>query len=188
MIPTANPNVPNTFECHADSVIVYMASLLFAEEFLQNPQKAYNRILISDVNAGANVALGDAIQFMKTMNNNFPFVVYNVGEPVRSSYGTTAPVAVYQLLYVPELDCYVRAYPVEVPIQMIAFFTDSLDHRVAYTKLGSEESALIRLYTPVMCGEKHEAILPFDKSISSILAGGGGGVCGCSMTGACVGS
>lgn len=159
--PNNNYHLPNTVECHIDTLVVYMASLLFKQEFIVDPQKAYNRILISDVNAGSNVGLGDAVQFMKKMNDHFPFAVYNVGEPTRADWGNTAPVAVYQLLYVPELDAYVRAYPMTIETQWIAFFTDSLDHRRAYTLLGSEDSALIRLFTPAKWGDR-EVTLPMD--------------------------
>lgn len=156
-----NRNLPDVVQCHVDSLVVYMASILFPQEFLNNPQAAYNRVLISDVNAGTNVSLGDAIEYFRQMNDNLPFVAYNVGDPQPSSWGNIAPVSTAGLLYCEELNAYIRAYPMELELDFVAFFGDALDQRRAYTILGSESSAITRLFTPVLFDDI-EVKLPID--------------------------
>lgn len=144
-----NSKFPSVVEYHIDNILLYISSLIFYKDFVIDPQKAYNRILISDVNAGANVSIGDAIQFMKSMNGQFPFAVYNITDWKESEYGKSAPVTNYQLLYVPEIDSYVRAYPMEVETMWIVFYTDANDYRLALTMLGGENSTLGRLFTKI---------------------------------------
>lgn len=156
-----NRNIPNTIECHMSNIIVYIASMLFTKDFLIDPQKAYDKILISDVNAGADIVVGDAIQFMKTMNNYLPFAAYNIGEPILSDYGNNTSIANEKFFYEPDIDSYVRAYPVTLEIQWLIFYATALDHRRAYSLLGSAASSLTRLFTPVMFGNK-QVSLPID--------------------------
>lgn len=156
-----NRNLPDIIQCHVDSIIVYLAATLFTKEFIQDPQKAYNRILISDVNAGSNVSIGDAIEFMNSMHDLYPFVVYNVGDSVPSQWGNIAPVALIEQIFIPELNAYMRAFPMEIELDFVAFFNDSLDYRRAYTILGGEDAVPPRLYTPALFDDK-EVFLPID--------------------------
>jgi len=145
-----NKNIPNVVESHVESLIIYVSAILFPTEFIQDPQKAYNRILVSDVNAGSNVNLGDAIEWFRSMSDYFPFVAYApLGFQLPNDYGNIASTAI-GLIYIEELNAYVRAYPTTLEVQFVAFFSDSLDHRRAMTLLGAESSKLTRLYTPML--------------------------------------
>lgn len=144
-----NRNLPDIVQCHLENLIYYIAVMLFKQEFIENPQKAANRILISDVNAGSDISLGDAMEYFKTQFDYLPFVVYNPGMslPPRD-YGKSSSHTL-ALQYVEELNCYLRAYPMELEVQFVAFFNDALDHRRAIQLLGGEEAVLTRLKTPM---------------------------------------
>jgi len=160
--PSPNRNYPDLVQSHVDTIIVYVASILFPNEFITDPKKAYNRILISDVNAGTNISLGDAVQYFKTMNDHFPFVAYNVGDPAPADdYGFPSAHTVNGILYSPELDAYVRTFPMKLELQFIAFYADSLDANKAMTILAADSVALSRLYTPALLDDI-EVTLPID--------------------------
>lgn len=154
-----NRNLPDIVQCHVENLIYYIAVLFFKQEFIEDPQKAANRILISDVNAGSDISLGDAMEYFRTMFDYLPFVVYNPGMslPPRD-YGKSASHTL-SLQYIEELNSYIRAFPMELEVQFVAFFNDALDHRRAIQLLSGDEAVLTRLLTPVMFDNK-EVKLP----------------------------
>lgn len=145
-----NRNLPNVFENHVATIIDHVAATLFTEEFIKNKQKAYNRILLSEVNSGNAVNLGDAYQFFKGMNDHYPFVAYNIGTvTIPTDYGISQSHTM-GIEYIEELNAYVRTYPMDFEIQFIAFFNDSLDNRKAMALIQSQAFALTRLYSTCM--------------------------------------
>lgn len=145
-----NRNLPNVFESHVGTIIDHVAATLFTNEFIKDKQKAYNRILISDVNSGNAVNIGDAYQFFQNMNNHYPFVAYNIGSPsIPSDYGISQSHTIGNQ-YIEELNAYVRAYPMDFEIQFIAFYNDSLDNRKAMSLIQSQAFGLTRLFSKVM--------------------------------------
>lgn len=145
-----NRNLPNIFECHVGTVIDHVASTLFTNEFIKNKNDAYNRILLSDVNSGNNVSIGDSYQFFQSMQGKYPFVAYNIGQvTVPSDYGVSQSHTI-GIQYLEELNAYVKAYPMDFEIQFIAFFNDSLDNRKAMALIQSQAFGLTRLYTKAM--------------------------------------
>lgn len=157
-----NRNHPDIVQSHVDTILVYLSSLLFPKEFIVDPQKAYNRLLISDINAGVNVSLGDAVQYFKQMNNHFPFIAYNVGDPAPADdYGFPSAHTVNGLLYCAELDAYIRAFPMKIELQLVAFYTDSLDANIAMSILAGDSVSLTRVYTPALFDDI-EVKLPVD--------------------------
>jgi hypothetical protein len=145
-----NRNIPNVFESHVATVIEHVAASLFTDEFIKNKQKAYNRILLSDVNSGNTINIGDSYQFFQSMNDNYPFVAYNIGSvSIPSDYGISQSHTIGNQ-YIEELNAYVRTYPMDFEIQFIAFFNDSLDHRKAMSLIQSNAFGLTRLFSKVM--------------------------------------
>lgn len=154
-----NRNLPDIVQCHIENLIYYISVLFFKQEFIIDPQKAANRILISDVNAGSDISLGDAMEYFRSQFDYLPFVIYNPGMslPPRD-YGKSASHSL-ALQYIPELDCYLRAFPMELEVQFVAFFNEALDHRRAIQLLSGDEAVLTRLYTPMKFDNK-EVNLP----------------------------
>lgn len=154
-----NRNLPDIVQCHVENIIYYLAAMLFKQEFIIDPKKAANRILISDVNSGSDISLGDAMEYFRSQFDYIPFVVYNVGTslPPRD-YGKSASHSL-ALQYIPELNCYLRAFPMEFEVQVVAFYNDALDHRRAIQTMGGEEAILTRLNTPMLFDNK-EVNLP----------------------------
>lgn len=145
-----NRYIPSVVESHMESLIIYVAAILFPDEFIKDPQQAYNKIIISDVNAGSNVGLGDAIQWFQTMSNYFPFVIYAPGmSSLPNDYGNTTPQNL-GVTFIEELNAYVRTYPMTMEVQFVAFFSDSLDHRRAITLMAAEGTKITKLYTPML--------------------------------------
>ena len=145
-----NRNIPNVFESHVGTIIDHVAATLFTNEFIKDRQKAYDRILLSDVNSGNTIIIGDAYQFFQSMNNNYHFVAYNIGSvSIPSDYGISQSHTIGNQ-YLEELDAYVRTYPMDFEIQFVAFFNDSLDNRKAMSLIQSNAFGLTRLYTKVM--------------------------------------
>ena len=147
--PEPNKYNPNIVEAHVATVIDYVASVLFPYEYVEDKQKAWNRILLSDAGSGSNTSLGDAYQFFKGMNDFFPFAVYNVGgSTLFEEYGNVKTLN-SGFIYNEELECYVFTYPSELEIQFVAFFNDALDHRKAYGKVLLDQSAYTQILSPV---------------------------------------
>ena len=145
-----NRNIPNVFESHVATVIDHVAATLFTNEFIKDKQKAYNRILLSDVNSGNTVSIGDAYQFFESMNDNYPFVAYNIGQvSIPSDYGVSQSHTIGNQ-YIEELNAYVRTYPMDFEIQFVAFYNDSLDNRKAMALIQSNAFGLTRLFSKVM--------------------------------------
>lgn len=163
-----NRNLPDIVQCHLENLIYYISAIFFRQEFIQDPQKAANRILISDVNAGSDISLGDAMEYFRSQYDYLPFVVYNPGMslPPRDFGKSSSHTLSFQ--YIPELDSNLRAFPMELEIQFVAFFNTALDHRRAIQLLSGEEAVLTRLITPMMF-DNFEVNLPitltfeFDK-------------------------
>lgn len=159
--------LPPVVEAIVERTIIYFAELLYSDLWALDPQKALNRILLSDVGAGTNVSLGDAIEYLKEgLNHRFPFTVYQIADPDpgRTSE-TNNQHAALGLEYFPEIGSKIATYPSRFEINFVSFFNRSLDYHAAYTLLGSEASSLTRLYAPIMFGDV-EVEIPFDVSIS----------------------
>jgi hypothetical protein len=140
---------PNVVEAHVATIIDYVSSMLFPYEYIVDKQKAWNRILLSDANSGSNVALGDAYQFFKGMNDFFPFAVYNVGNSTLfEEYGNNKTLN-SGFVYNEQLESYIYTYPCEFEMQFVAFFNDSLDHRKAYAKTLLDQAAYTQIISPI---------------------------------------
>lgn len=159
-----NRNLPNIFECHVGSIIDHVASTLFTNEFIKNKEDAYNRILLSDVNSGNNISIGDSYQFFQSMQGKYPFVAYNIGQAtIPNDYGVSQSHTI-GIQYLEELNAYVKAFPMDFEIQFIAFFNDSLDNRKAMALIQSQGFGLTRLYTKAMFDDI-EVVLPITLKI-----------------------
>lgn len=141
--------------------LLYFAEVLYNKLWVVDPQLAMNRILISDVEAGSNVAIGDAIDAFRSINHQFPFTAYNVGEFEMRTDSFNNQTLALGLSYYPEIGSKARAYPAKFRMQFVSFFNTALDHKTAQTILGSESSSLTRLYAPIMFGNT-EVSIPFD--------------------------
>jgi hypothetical protein len=144
---------PNIVEAHVATIIDYVASVIFPYEYIVDKQKAWNRILLSDAGSGSNVALGDAYQFFKSMNDFFPFAVYNVGNSTLfEEYGNVKTLN-SGFIYNEQLECYIYSYPAEFEMQFVVFFNDALDHRKAYAKSMLDQSAYTQIISPILINE-----------------------------------
>ena len=99
------------------------------------------------------------MEYFRTSFDYLPFVVYNPGMslPPRD-YGKSASHTL-ALQYIEELDSYLRAFPMELEVQFVAFFNTAVDHRRAVQLLSGDEAVLTRLTTPMLF-DNQEVKLP----------------------------
>jgi hypothetical protein len=108
---------------------------------------ANNRIMLTNFEAGDEIAIRSSIERYKTSQGKFPFTAYNFGEltPVIEKRSHRQKSFSY---YSSEYACRVSSQPSYFEIPMVSFFTTPTDYWRAYTKLRTDDSSLTRLTTP----------------------------------------
>lgn len=157
-----NNTHPTVIEAIVERFIIYLAQVLYGRLYDEDPQEALNKILISDVEAGSSVSIGDAIEYFKSTNVIYPFTVYTIGEPQSRTKETNNQRAALGQ-YCSVLNRVIRAFPASFELPTVSFFNTALDYQTARTKIGFNTASLTRLYAPILFNET-EVNIPFDVS------------------------
>ena len=130
-------------------VLIYIAQVLYEEEYNADPQAALARLVLSDVDAGEDVMVGDSVEKFKTTSGKFPFTAYAFNESTERS-DMLSQTAKGGIFFCPEADNYIRSFPMELEIPMFSFFTTGQDYFQARSLLHRENVGLTRLRVPII--------------------------------------
>lgn len=110
------------------------------------------RLVISDVQAGGNIMIGDSVRDFLTTQAKFPFTAYGIGENVEATDWKN--FTAYNNAYEPSLGCYIKALPMEFEIYFVSFFNTGVDYARAMTLLTDNKAYVTRFLAPIMIAGK----------------------------------
>ena len=131
-----------------ERVLIYVAHLLYEDEYNSDPQLALKRLVLSDVESGQDVMIGDSIEEFKNTQGQFPFTAYALSESIERT-DLLNHTAKGGFIFCKEAHNYVRSFPMELEIPMFTFFNTGEDYFQARSLLHRENVGLTRLRVPI---------------------------------------
>lgn len=143
---TDSVNYPYVLFAVMNSLQYHVCSLLYPDE---DYSESAQRYILSDLEAGDEIAIKDAIESFGQSQENMPFTCYNFSDEVMNDDRQTH-YEKSKKFYSSIVNSYVQTLPVELDIPMVSFFSNPSDYWRARTILYSRQGKLDRLYVPLI--------------------------------------
>lgn len=155
---------PTVVRAGVTRILLYIAETLYPEEFQKDPNLAAKRILISDIQAGPEFQIRDAIKTFQTFSANFPFTAYSINDFDEGDIKnfTAHSGKVFSEDIGRKIALYQRVYT----IPMISFFAKASDFQRAMTALRFANATLTRLDVPITINKIAQDLHPYPGNLS----------------------
>jgi len=126
----------------------YIVQLLYNDEYLISPQKALSRFILSDIGAGVDISLGDYVEHFNSINPEYPFTAFSVGDPEGDNERKNLK-ALEGSIFCDKLNSYLSVWPMELKIPMVSFFNRADDYFIARQILHGDSMSLTKINVPI---------------------------------------
>jgi hypothetical protein len=183
-----NDRYPKIVKALLKRVLIYVAEEIYTEEYAENPINALERIILSDIQAGDEVALRDSIKVnsrdgnepprIQTVNEiapsifekftkNIPFTGYNIDDfklgDIKNYHAYSGDY------YGSEIGRKGSAWQEELDIQFVSFFNKADDYQRALSRMHLDATNFNRLRVPITLNQiqqtfHEDLVLKYDTS------------------------
>lgn len=136
------PECPSMVLALAERLITYVVDITYKAEFLIDPQTAINRVILSDIDAGEGISVGDSVDRFRRTDAKFPFTAYNINDKDLLT-DMMSHSAKSGAEFVEEVESFVRTWPMELEFPMVSFFSRADDFEIARTNWEDQAHSLV---------------------------------------------